>query len=168
MSAAAEKSSNDDKAAKKAARKEVLKKEAKALGISYQELKAQKKEKKNKKREADQLETDEHKTEMKRMRTWSKDLTEEDEASNKRRRTRAMDAAEEEEKVVSPEAWRLEHNITIRGHGSHGNAKEFADPFFKFTDAPFNGVIQKCFQQAGFEKPTSIQSQVSSSLIIDL
>eukprot|EP00978_Attheya_sp_CCMP212_P047886 scaffold445118_cov43-Attheya_sp.AAC.1 len=68
----------------KAARKEALKAEAKTLGITYDELKAQKKEakeaKKSKKRsrEAESLNADGdegQKGEKNRMRSWSKDLT---------------------------------------------------------------------------------------------
>lgn len=159
-----------DKTAKKA-RKDALKKEAKAMGITYDELKAQKKQKKSRKREADNLETDEHKTERKRMRSWSKDLSKPDkepsETETKRRRTRSMDAAEEKEEkekqddATSPEEWRKENSITVKGHGKHASDTEFPVPFYNFKDTPFNGVVLKSFETAGFEKPTLIQSQVS-------
>ena len=155
-------SSTDEKAAKKA-RKAALKKEADTLGISYDDLKKQKKERKtSKKREATQLQDDgEHQTELKRMRTWSKDYDEED-PSAKKRRTRSMDKAEEdkEQASLSPEAWRGEHGIKVQGHGAHVNAVDFADPFLKFTDTPYCPAILKSFQQAGFDAPTHIQSQV--------
>ena len=106
--------SKEEKDAKKAA----LKEEAKKLGISYDELK---KRNKKKRREAEALESAEHATESKRMRSWSKgddedmkgkksssssgssssstkhknDTTDSNERETKRRRTRSMDAAEE-------------------------------------------------------------------------
>jgi ATP-dependent RNA helicase DDX5/DBP2 len=152
-----EQSKSDEKAAKKA-RKDALKKEADTLGISYEELKKQKKERK-KKREADQLQDGEHESELKRMRTWSKDYDED--PSVKKRRTRSMDKAEEEkeQESISPEAWRREHGIKVQGHGAHQSAVDFADPFLKFTDTPYCPAIIKAFQQAGFDAPTHIQSQ---------
>jgi ATP-dependent RNA helicase DDX5/DBP2 len=171
----------------KAARKEALKAEAETLGITYDELKAQKKEakeaKKSKKRsrEAESLNADGdegQKGEKNRMRSWSKDLTDKapkksaEEPSDKRRRTRSMDLKEEEtpsspkeEKKPKPSStdpteWRKENTITIQGHGKYKSQTEFPDPFFNFTDAPFCEPIQKALTSAGFAKPTSIQSQV--------
>jgi ATP-dependent RNA helicase DDX5/DBP2 len=153
----------------KRARKEKLKVEAEKLGISYKELKAQKKASKEKKhsREADKLETSEHKQDMKRMRSWSKD--EKDPTANggdeKRRRTRSMDAKDEKENTtpsgLTPAEWRKEENITIKGHGKYQgfDVDALPQPFLKFTDAPFNQVVQKSFVDAGFDKPTAIQSQ---------
>ena len=153
----------------KQARKEKLKMEAEKLGISYKELKAQKKASKEKKnsREVDKLETSEHKQDMKRMRSWSKD--EKDPTTNggdeKRRRTRSMDAKDEKQNTtpsgLTPAEWRKEENITIKGHGKYQGIDVTAlpQPFLKFTDAPFNQVVQKSFVNAGFEKPTAIQSQ---------
>jgi len=150
--------SSEDKAAKKA-RKAALKAEADELGISYEELKKQKKDRK-KKREADQLQDPLHQSEMKRMRTWSKDF-DDDEEDSKKRRTRSMDAAAEDKKAPqSPEAWRREHGIQVQGHGANRNAVDFAKPFLKFTDTPYSAAILKTFQQAGFDTPTHIQSQV--------
>ena len=143
----------EDKAAKKA-RRAALKEEAEKLGISYDELKKQTKS--NKKREAQQLQDPAHQTEMKRMRTWSKDF---DNDSNKKRRTRSMDE-KEKPPAPSPEAWRNEHSIKIQGHGENRHELDFAKPFLKFTDTPYCGAIQKMFQQAGYEAPTPIQSQV--------
>jgi len=152
----------------KQARKEKLKAEAEKLGISYKELKEQKKAAKEKKRsrEVNTLDTTEHKQDMKRMRGWSQD--EKDPTENdKRRRTRSMDAKEEEQalssinETPSPQEWRQEQNITLRGHGKYSglNADSIPKPFLKFTDAPFNQTVQRLFSQAGFEKPTAIQSQ---------
>lgn len=152
----------------KQARKEKLKAEAEKLGISYKELKEQKKAAKEKKRsrEVNTLDTTEHKQDMKRMRGWSQD--EKDPTENdKRRRTRSMDAKEEEQalssinETPSPQEWRKEQNITLRGHGKYSglNADSIPKPFLKFTDAPFNQTVQRLFSQAGFEKPTAIQSQ---------
>ena len=83
----------EDKKVKKAA----LKKEAETLGVTYDELK---KSKKSKKREAEKLDTEEHQTEIKRLRTYSKDLDGE-ETESKRRRTRSMDKADEDENITS-------------------------------------------------------------------
>jgi ATP-dependent RNA helicase DDX5/DBP2 len=73
-----------------------------------------------------------------------------------------MDAKENSSSdSISPAEWRKEQNITIKGHGKyHGkDINSFPDPYFKFTDAPFSDIVQKSFTLAGFEKPTSIQSQ---------
>lgn len=184
----------DDKA-KKAARKAKLRAEAEKLGVSYEELKAQKKEKKEKKkkkrtREADALaeENAEHdggagrEQEKRRMRSWSGEFADEPKGggggdgagppATKRLRTRSMDKAEETAKVTqveksqSTEEWRKSHNITIRGYGKNADEKKFPDPFIEFDDAPFNPVIQKTLKAAGFERPTFVQSQVSKILIV--
>lgn len=165
-------SSEEDK---KRERKEKLRIEAEKLGMSYKDLKEQKKaekERKKRSREADALVDPIHKDDMKRMRTWSHDEKNDPEADQggrdaKRRRTRSMDAKEEEKSHVSaeerltPEEWRKEHNITVRGHGKyHGEgASAFPAPFLKFTDAPFNSAVLRSFEQAGFTAPTPIQSQ---------
>ena len=106
--------------------KAAMKEEAERLGISYDELK--KKEKKRKKREAESLESEEHLTEIKRMRTWSKDYDggdknksatttattsqssnstatagDDDGQATKRRRTRSMDVAEEQNAKIEEE-----------------------------------------------------------------
>lgn len=145
-------------------RKEKLKEEAEKLGISYKELKAQKKEAKHhRKREPEynRLESSEHKAELKRLRSYSKEFDNGEDQSEKRRRTRSMDAKEEEnaKKPDSPDVWRKEHNIVVRGHGKYSNDKTFPDPFFNFDDAPFCDAILNGFKAAGFEKPTAIQSQ---------
>ena len=156
----------------KSDRKEKLKEEAEKLGIPYKELKAQKKEQKHRNkrdRESDRLESSEHKAELNRLRSYSKDGDADDQAT-KRRRTRSMDAKEEEEAKSSsdinedPVAWRKEHSITIRGHGKHQSDTSFPDPFFAFTQAPFCEAIQRTFTTAGFSKPTAIQSQVSNHI----
>jgi ATP-dependent RNA helicase DDX5/DBP2 len=148
----------EDKKAKKAA----MKQEAENLGITYEELKQRKKNKT--KREADSLETEEHKGEMNRIRSYSKDLDPNDEAA-KRRRTRSMDAAEEEEaitkeeKSLSPDEWRKEHQIALRGHGDNSTMKSFADPYIEFKDAPFSDAILTTLTRAGFTRPSPIQGQ---------
>ena len=156
--------------AKKTERKEKLKAEAEKLGISYKELKAQKKASKEKKRtrEVDTLTNDSDQERMKRMRSWSKDDKDLTGAGmnggeEKKRRTRSMDAKEnEKDEVVQTAAeWRKEQSITVKGHGKyHGlGAESMPAPFLKFSDAPFNQTVQRSFQQAGFDKPTAIQSQ---------
>eukprot|EP00547_Thalassionema_nitzschioides_P010671 CAMPEP_0194258256 /NCGR_PEP_ID=MMETSP0158-20130606/40895_1 /TAXON_ID=33649 /ORGANISM="Thalassionema nitzschioides, Strain L26-B" /LENGTH=586 /DNA_ID=CAMNT_0038997603 /DNA_START=67 /DNA_END=1827 /DNA_ORIENTATION=- len=156
---------------KKKERKERRKAEAAKLGISTKELKEREKKNKSKKREANTLESSDHKEDMKRMRTWSqgdeKDNTSSDDTANianKRRRTRSMDAKEEQaakiETTMSPAEWRKDQHITIRGHGKYaGRDTEFPDPFMKFSDAPFSQSVLRAFEQEGFTSPTCIQSQ---------
>jgi ATP-dependent helicase YprA (DUF1998 family) len=147
-------SSVDDKAAKKV-KKAAMKKEAEDLGITYEELKVQRKD--AKKREATSLQSDDQNRDMKRMRAWSKDLTGEE---NAKRRTRSMDAAEEKknEAEVSPDGWRAENSISILGHGANKGC-EVPLPFMQFDQAPFSGAIQKAIKAIGFATPTHIQSQ---------
>eukprot|EP00532_Pseudo-nitzschia_australis_P001551 CAMPEP_0168193052 /NCGR_PEP_ID=MMETSP0139_2-20121125/18384_1 /TAXON_ID=44445 /ORGANISM="Pseudo-nitzschia australis, Strain 10249 10 AB" /LENGTH=617 /DNA_ID=CAMNT_0008116349 /DNA_START=141 /DNA_END=1992 /DNA_ORIENTATION=+ len=153
-------------------RKAALKKEAEKRGISYDEMKKIFKENtsngKRKKTEAEGLETDEHKKEIRRMRTYSKDLGEEkkdDEPNAKRRRTRSMDEAQEKkakteaEKSLTPEEWRKEQTITLKGHGKFSSETAFANPYIDFSDAPFSDRIQKTLAAAGFARPTAIQAQ---------
>jgi ATP-dependent RNA helicase DDX5/DBP2 len=147
-------------------RKQKLIAEAEKLGISYKELKAQKKEAKANKRsrEADKLDSSEHKQDVKRMRAWSHDEKENGDDS-KRRRTRSIDAQEEQEAKTStnmtPEEWRKDAGITIRGHGKYAGlaANEFAKPFFKFSDAPFSQAVLRTFDSLGYKSPTAIQAQ---------
>lgn len=144
----------------KNATKAQLMKEAESLGISYKE------HKKNKRREAEALETEEHKGEIKRMRAYSKDFGHEDvdDEAARRRRTRSMDTAEEnevitkEEKRLTPDEWRTEHQLTLRGHGESRDMK-FPNPFIEFQDAPFSSRILTSFTRAGFARPSSIQAQ---------
>ncbi|KAG7342919.1 ATP-dependent RNA helicase [Nitzschia inconspicua] len=158
-----------DKKAVKAA----MKKEAEKLGISYEELKKQKK-RKSSKSEADRLVDEEHKKEISRMRAYSKDLdadksggTKTDDEGNivKRRRTRSMDKAEEdqalvaEEKKLSPDEWRKEHTLTLRGHGANSSSTSFPAPYIEFRDTPFSDRIQSALTGAGFARPTPIQAQ---------
>lgn len=175
----------DDEKAIKAAKKAKLRAEAEKLGISYEDLKEQKKDKKRRKREADKLTDDnanfdggiDRQQEQKRMRTWSADLDADAKASiggtkgndapaTKRPRTRSMDKAEENAQIVkseksqSAEEWRKSHNITVRGYGKNANVKVL-DPYIEFDDAPFNPTIQKTLKAAGFERPTFVQAQVS-------
>jgi ATP-dependent RNA helicase DDX5/DBP2 len=126
---------------------------------------------KKKRREVDGLDTTEHKEELKRLRTFSKDLTENTEEDGapkaKRTRTRSVDAAEEKlsqfatEDKLSDEEWRKSHSITIQGHGENRGkkAEDFPKPFRLFTDAPFSDKVQQSFKVAGFARPTAIQSQ---------
>lgn len=182
-------SANEDEKAKKAAKKAKLRDEADKLGVSYEQLKAQKKDKKKRKGEADKLNADndefdggnDRQQEQKRMRAYSGENLDDSkkhggsnggtsngssEPSAKRLRTRSMDKAEENaniakvEKTQSPEEWRAMHNITIRGYGKNASEKKFTDPFIEFSDAPFNPTIQKTLKAAGFDRPTFIQSQV--------
>jgi ATP-dependent helicase YprA (DUF1998 family) len=148
----------------KDARKAALKKEAEELGIPYEELK---KRKKNKKKEAEGLDTAEHKTEVKRLRAYSKDAVNDTAAmmGEKKRRTRSMDKAEENEasvkesKALTPEAWRTEHEIKLQGHGANSGLKEFKNPYIEFADTPFSPRILQSFVTAGFSKPSAIQAQ---------
>jgi hypothetical protein len=179
----------EDEKAKKAAKKAKLRAEAEKLGVSYEALKAQKKDRKKRKGEADKLTEDndnhdggiDRRQEQKRMRTWSGENFDEMKKNGvesgakngasqppaKRLRTRSMDKAEENAKIVEAEKsqttdeWRQLHNITIRGYGKNSSEKNFTDPFIEFSDAPFNPTIQSTLKAAGFDRPTFIQSQVS-------
>jgi len=165
--------SEEDSSAKKRARKEALQAKAIELGISYKDLKAQKKEKKEnkeKKKMTRETESLQDPTEKKRMRSWSKDLNDPSEDSDnaiKRRRTRSMDAKENEivkstpSTFNSPEEWRKERGITIQGHGKYRGQLEsvLEDPFLNFKDVPFVSAVQATFKNLGYEKPTEIQSQ---------
>ena len=155
-------------------RKAALKKEAEKQGISYDEMKKKYKEitsgggKRKKASEAETLTSDEQKNDMKRMRAYSKDFDGEkngNEQSSKRRRTRSMDEREDAEaktkaaKSLTPEEWRKEHTISLRGHGQHSGLTTFANPYIEFSDAPFSSRIQNTLLGAGFARPTSIQAQ---------
>jgi ATP-dependent RNA helicase DDX5/DBP2 len=149
---------SSDRSEEKAAKKAAMKKEAEALGITYEELK---KRHKRKRREADTLDTEEHKGEIKRMRSYSKDY---DEGATKKRRTRSMDAKEGEEaitkadKTLSPVEWRKEHTLTVLGHGGSRDV-EIPDPFIEFNDTPFSDPIKASLTKAGFARPSVIQAQ---------
>lgn len=163
----------DDSKEKKQARKEALKMEAAKLGVSYKELKEEKKLKKEQKkrgtRETEALKNSGQKVEMKRMRSWSKDFdpTEPTENGSKKRRTRSMDAKEELEtndsssKSLSPDEWRKKCSITIQGHGKFRgqSANSFPDPLLTFKDVPFVDAVHRTFKDLGFNAPTEIQSQ---------
>jgi hypothetical protein len=150
----------EDKKREKEARKAAMKKEAEALGITYEELK---KRHKRKRREAESLDSSEHKGEIKRLRSYSKDF-EADGNNAKKRRTRSMDANEEKdaitkaEKKLSTEEWRKEHTITLEGHFESRGAK-IPDPYIEFKDAPFSSRIQTTLTRAGFARPSPIQAQ---------
>lgn len=123
-------------------RKAELKAEAKALGITYKELKARKKQdndKKKRKREAERLQAEAeelvkggegHRDEMKRMRAYSKDFGEvaaasggsKDGPDEKRRRTRSMDLAEhgkKEEKIDEKKEGKKAPKTTAEWRKSH-------------------------------------------------
>eukprot|EP00548_Thalassiothrix_antarctica_P005531 CAMPEP_0194132532 /NCGR_PEP_ID=MMETSP0152-20130528/2976_1 /TAXON_ID=1049557 /ORGANISM="Thalassiothrix antarctica, Strain L6-D1" /LENGTH=587 /DNA_ID=CAMNT_0038827621 /DNA_START=249 /DNA_END=2013 /DNA_ORIENTATION=+ len=143
-------------------RKAEIKAKAEELGIPYKELRAKQKADTKKRSRESENGSNGHSSSngdiMKRLRSHSKD--ENDPMAN-RRRTRSMD---ETSSSSSPSAdeWRKENTITVRGHGKYKDVKpnEFIpDPFLKFTDAPFNQAVQRSFKEAGFDKPTSIQSQ---------
>lgn len=113
----------------------------------------------HRRKEKDELEDSEHRREAKRLRTYSDADAATEEAA--RRRTRLMDKTEADhaDDNLSPQEWRKEHSITIRGHGSERSTTEFAAPFFHFSDAPFEQKLQFALTRAGFSKPTPIQSQ---------
>jgi ATP-dependent RNA helicase DDX5/DBP2 len=148
----------------KEVRKAAMKKEAEELGITYEELK---KRQKKKKREAEALDTQEHKTEVKRLRAYSKDVDSEAAAllGEKKRRTRSMDKAEEDEattkesKALTPLEWRKENEIKLEGHGGNRGMTEFKDPYIEFADSPFSPRILQSFKAAGFARPSAIQAQ---------
>ena len=133
-------------------------------------------------RETPLEEDPEHERETKRLRTFSNEdierletkhkQQEQDSQGKPRRRTRSMDKAEDEaaqetptvndddeKRELSPDEWRREHHITIRGHGDQASTTDFPAPFREFRHAPFAERIQQAFVQAGFSHPTAIQSQ---------
>jgi len=150
----------------KADRKAELKIEAEKKGITYEELKQQKKDAKA------------AKSKTKRSRSGSSeepsttDSKQQKEESDKKRMKRARShSSDGEEKKsdddadiagnteVSVDQWKKEHNITIIQHGPNtGNSVADTPPFFNFSDAPFCKPIQDSLTSAGFEKPTPIQS----------
>eukprot|EP00957_Ditylum_brightwellii_P031468 2386115-Ditylum_brightwellii.AAC.1 len=67
-----------------------------------------------------------------------------------------LDEEIKHEKSLSPDAWRKEHSITIRGHGSNSVMTTFPDPYLLFDETPFNSVILKALKGAGFAAPTPI------------
>ena len=165
---------SDEDKTKKKLRKDALKAEAEKKGMSYKDLKEQKKDSKQKKRnkEADPVDDADHEKEQKRMRSWSHDYEngnsgskdqENELETSKRRRTRSMDSHENHtdggKMSVSSEEWRLENNISIQGHGKRRGDMVFPEPFMKFSDAPFVDAVMKTFDRAGYTSPTPIQSQ---------
>jgi ATP-dependent helicase YprA (DUF1998 family) len=146
----------------KTEQKALDKAEAERRGISYKEVKEERKKKT--KREAGALDTSDHEREVKRLRTYSKDF---DNDTTGRRSTRSVDIKEEKDVKaaadisMTPSEWRKEHSICIEGHGKESGKKDvdFADPYREFSDTPFSESILKSFQTAGFERPTPIQSQ---------
>ena len=140
------------------AKKDQLKKDAEKLGISYKE------HKKNLQREADALDSKEHKGEIQRMRAYSKDHDNDGGITDARRRTRSMDAAEENDAIIkdakrlSPDEWRKEHQLTLKGHGGSSNVK-IPDPYVEFKDSPFSERILAGFVRAGYARPSAIQAQ---------
>lgn len=164
-------------------RKAALKKLADKSDISYEDMKKRYRQhkastssnKSKKSREADNLETDEHKKDIKRMRSYSKDYDEDEKKKNdddsseerkaKRHRTRSFDIAESNkadvvaEKSLTIDEWRKEHDIVLKGHGKHTGATSFAPPYIEFTDTPFSSKIKSSLTGAGFARPTAIQAQ---------
>ena len=173
----------------KKARKAALKEEAGKLGISYDEMKKRYKaasssgSKRKKHTEADKLESDEHKKEIKRMRSYSKDFDDtssggtatngntnrdNNERKSKRPRTRSFDKSEESKAIIqadknlTTDEWRKEHTLTLKGHGKNSGEKSFASPYIEFTDSPFSAKILKTLTNAGFDRPMPIQAQAWS------
>lgn len=144
----------------KAEQKKLDKAEAAKRGVSYKQVRSERR----KRAEADTLDTSEHGREAKRLRAYSHDAAD-DETSNGKRRTRATDVQEEKQAAVqaetslSVEEWRKEHSISIRGHGKDRSTRDFPDPYRTFQETPFNGRIKEGFARAGFTCPTPIQGQ---------
>jgi ATP-dependent RNA helicase DDX5/DBP2 len=164
---------SDDEKTKKKMRKEALKAEAEKKGLTYHDLKHQKKDSRQKKRTLESTMDDvaDHEKEQTRMRSWSHEFDEgnaghkingDEPESSKRRRTRSMDSHENQgsSKIsVSSDEWRLENNISIQGHGKRRGDVVFPDPFLTFRDSPFVDAVMKTFERAGYTAPTPIQSQ---------
>ncbi len=56
--------------------------------------------------------------------------------------------------ILTPEAYRREHNINLKGEG----ANEFV-PWVDFEDTPYSSTLLKAIEKAGYVSPTSIQAQ---------
>jgi len=167
-------------------RKAALKKLADKSDISYEDMKKRYRQhkastssnaKSKKSREAENLETDEHKKDIKRMRSYSKDYDDDerkknnvsddssDERKAKRHRTRSFDITESNkadvvaEKSLTTDEWKKEHDIVLKGHGKHTGCTSFASPYIEFTDTPFCSKIKSSLTGAGFARPTAIQAQ---------
>jgi ATP-dependent RNA helicase DDX5/DBP2 len=147
--------------------KEADKAEATKRGITYKEVR-QERRSNTKKRSIvvkDDLEDSEHGREVKRMRAYSKDFDNDDGTEQKRRRTRSVDLKEEQEaalqadKALTVAEWHAEHTITIRGHGKEATCTKFPDPYREFSETPFCPRILESFKKAGFTAPTAIQGQ---------
>ena len=164
----------------KADRKAALKIEAEKLGISYEELKAQKKAKKAEKRknsetkkgdssqrkrkmsESDMLQQDFSaqcaKDQNKRMRSYSHD---ENGGNEKRRRTRSMDAADahkdssQAKLATSVEDWRKEHDLKL--YKPQDRDYKPQDPWRTFEETPFCNDIMRAIKAAKYEFPSVIQ-----------
>jgi len=141
----------------KAEQKELDKAEAAKRGVTYKQVRSERR----KRAEADTLDTSEHGREVKRMRAYSHDAADE----TSRRRTRATDIQEEKQAAVqaetalSVEDWRKEHSISIQGHGKDRSTRDFPDPYRTFDETPYNDKIKEGFARAGFTVPTPIQGQ---------
>lgn len=127
--------------------------EADRRGVSYKDVKRERK----RATEAERLESEEHKRETKRLRTYSHDAQE-----DAVRHTRHQDQVEGEKALASSKPdladWRKEHSITVKIHNPAAG-KIDDTPFFEFADTPFNDRILFAIKRAGFEKPSPIQAQ---------
>jgi len=86
-------------------------------------------------------------------------------------RTRSIDIQEAKElskevagvNEMSPEEWRKDNHITIKP--PFGAAENFVviDPILEFSKTGFDSRLNRGLISAGFDKPTTIQSQVRRS-----
>lgn len=164
--------------------KEADKAEATKRGITYKEVRQERRSRSKRGNKAvDELEDSEHGREIKRMRAYSKDLTTDgdgdgatsssavtvdgadDGAVKIRRRTRSVDIKEERLAAVQADRsltvaeWHAEHAISIRGHGKEAATTLFPEPYREFKETPYCPRILESFVKAGFTAPTAIQAQ---------
>jgi ATP-dependent RNA helicase DDX5/DBP2 len=145
----------------KSKQKELDEQEAIRKGVSYKEIRSERRRKEKTSRRADDND-DEHAREVKRLRTYSHDDNE-GSIPSQRPRTRSIDVQKEQAAQITEctaltvDAWRQEHSITIRSHGSQ--QQKIPDPFRTFPETPFAPAVLQLFQKAGFVTPTAIQAQ---------
>ena len=89
-------------------------------------------------------------------------VEEEGEHPLQRRRTRSMSECEENYPAgQSPEDFRKEHQIQVLGSTETGSGQYLTPaPMTAFSMTPFNQVIRKALDSAGFPNPTPTQAQV--------
>jgi ATP-dependent RNA helicase DDX5/DBP2 len=90
----------------------------------------------------------------------AKSVNEESDLSFRRRTRSISDADEKYLSVLSPEAFRKEHQITISGTNDSEKGPFIPpDPMTLFSQTPFSQPIKRVFDASGFLSPTATQAQ---------